>query len=212
MNLTDASNKEMLDTLKYVQKRIAFYRLKKSDLLNGITTIAADVELLNKRKRLIESAKQYYLKVVDICYAYSIEEMENFVNYVLAYVFYDESYKIRLDITNKRNKSITFYLIDEKKGLETPLRKGNGKGIQAVVSFILLTYYLLRMKTPYIFLDESFVNISAGYCTRFFEYLKKLCHDYNLCVVLITHDTRFPEYADKIYNVSKGVVTCVHDN
>lgn len=214
MNLTDCfnTNKELLDTLSYVKKRLNFYKQKKQDLAKTVLICTDDIEILNKRKQLIESAKQYYLKVVDMCYAYSIEEMENFVNYVLAYVFYDESYKIRLDISNKRNKSMTFYLIDEARGLELPLRKGNGKGVKAVVSFILLTYYLLRMKTPYIFLDESFVNISASYVERFFDYVKKLCHEHNLCVVLITHDIRFPEFADKIYNVKKGVFTCVYDN
>ena len=214
MNLTEAysTNKDLLDSLSYIKKRLDIYKQRKESLSKTVCICTDDIAILNKRKQLIDSAKQYYLKVVDMCYAYSIEEMENFVNYVLAYVFYDESYKIRLDISNKRNKSMTFYLIDETRGLELPLRKGSGKGVKAVVSFILLTYYLLRMRTPYIFLDESFVNISACYVERFFDYVKKLCHDYNLCIVLITHDTRFPEFADKIYNVRKGVVTCVYDN
>ena len=139
----------------------------------------------------------------------SIKEMEDFVNHVLGYVFYDEDYSIRLDITNRHNKSITFYLYDGNKDLETPLRKGNGKGIKAVVSFILLTYYLLRMKSPYIFLDESFVNISAGYVERFFEYVKLLCHKHNMCIALITHDPRFSDFADIVYEVKNGVVTKV---
>lgn len=212
MSLTELSKiDEMQNDVSYIMKRLESCKAKKEALLSNVVTMKDDIEVLNERKRLIESAKEYYFKVVDMCYAYSIEEMENFVNYVLAYVFYDESYKIKLDITNKRNKSITFYLIDENKGLETPLRKGNGKGVKAVASFILYTYYLLRMKSPYVFLDESFVNISASYVERFFAYVKKLCNDYKLCVILITHDMRFPEYADKIYQVTKGKVICVHD-
>lgn len=214
MTLTEAckNNQELLSSLKYIKNRLEIYKQKKEALSKTVCICTDDIEILNKRKQLIESAKQYYLKVVDMCYAYSIEEMENFVNYVLAYVFYDESYKIKLDISNKRNKSMTFYVIDENRGTELPLRKGNGKGVQAIVSFILLTYYLLRMKTPYIFLDESFVNISAGYVERFFDYIRKLCNDHKLCIVLITHDTRFPEFANKIYNVKKGVITCVYDD
>lgn len=214
MNSTEYANtiEQMLQNVQYIEDRLNIYKMKQKDLLTNISSLTDDIEILNKRKQIIDSAKQYYFKVVDICYAYSIEEMETFVNYVLSYVFYDETYRIKLDITNKRNKSITFYLINDSKELELPLRKGNGNGVKAVASFILLTYYLLRMKTPYVFLDESFVNISAGYLERFFTYIKKLCNDYGLCVVLITHDTRFPEYADKIYKVKKGVVTCVYDN
>lgn len=208
MNLTNCSNaNNTLNNLVLLQKRLSAYKDKSTSLVNTITVLTEDIEVLKQRKALIESAKQYYLKVVDMCYMHSIEEMENFVNYVLAYVFYDESYKIKLDITNRYNKSITFYLIDENRNLEMPLRKGNGKGIKAVVSFILLTYYLIRMKSKYIFLDEAFVNISAGYISRFFDYIKQLCHQHNMCIVLITHDPRFPDFADEVYNVKRGVIT-----
>lgn len=199
--------KELLESLSDIKKRLSVYDIKAKNLLDGVKVLEGDIEVLRQRKNLIDSAKQYYLKVVDMCYMHSIKEMEDFVNHVLGYVFYDKNYRLKLDITNKHNKSITFYLIDEDKGLETPLRKGNGKGIKAIVSFILLTYYLLRMKAPYLFLDESFVNISAGYIPRFFEYVKLLCNKHNMCVVLITHDPRFVEYADTIYEVKEGVVT-----
>lgn len=213
MNSTECCNiEELLNTISYIQKRTDIYKVQKKALQEGIDLMKDDVEVLSQRKQLIESSKQYYLKVVDMCYMHSIKEMEDFVNFVLAYVFYDESYRIKLDITNRYNKSITFYVIDENRGLELPLRKGNGKGVKAVASFILLTYYLLRLKSPYLFLDESFVNISAGYVERFFEYVKRLCKEQNLCVVLITHDQRFPEYADKIYRVSKGEVECIRDD
>lgn len=198
---------EALENLKDVKKLLAPYKVKRDLMQNNIKVYEQDAKLLNERKQIIESAKQYYLKVVDLCYMQSIAEMEDFVNHVLGYVFYDEEYSVRLDITNRYNKSITFYFYDAKKELETPLRKGNGKGVKAVTSFILLTHYLLQMGCKYVFLDESFVNISKGYITRFFEYVKLLCNKYDMCVVLITHDTCFPEFADIIYNVKKGKVT-----
>lgn len=207
MNSTNYSKvDDILSKIEDIQKRLTLYQSKGERAHNSIASFQNDIDVLNKRKQMIESAKQYYLKVVDMCYMHSIGEMEDFVNHVLGYVFYDESYKIRLDISNKHNKSLTFYLIDENKGLETPLRKGNGKGVKAVVSFILLTYYLLKMKSNYIFLDEAFVNISEGYINRFFEYIKLLCNKYNMCIALITHDNRFPEFADIIYEVKHGVV------
>lgn len=200
---------DLVFDLKYLIKKIESYKNKQINIVKSLKEMQNDIDAYNKNKQLIESAKQYYLKAIDVVYMSSIEEMENFVNHVLGYVFYDENYRIKLDITNRHNKSITFYLVDENKGLETPLRKGNGKGIKAVVSFILLTYYLLRMKSNYLFLDETFVNISAGYIQRFFNYVKHLCNYHGLCVVLITHDTRLPEYADVIYKVVKGKITKV---
>lgn len=209
-NSTQCCNvKETLQSLKIIKSKLEAYKSRKAAMVKASSDLLLDVDALKERKQLIESAKQYYLKVIDVCYMSSIKEMEDFVNHVLGYVFYDEDYSIRLDITNRHNKSITFYLYDGNKDLETPLRKGNGKGIKAVVSFILLTYYLLRMKSPYIFLDESFVNISAGYVERFFEYVKLLCHKHNMCIALITHDPRFSDFADIVYEVKNGVVTKV---
>lgn len=205
MNSMQCSNiDDLLFDVKYLKKKILSYKDRQSQIAKMLTEMQNDVNAYSGRRQLIESAKQYYLKAIDVVYMSSIEEMENFVNHVLGYVFYDEQYKIKLDISNRYNKSITFYLVDGNKGLETPLRKGNGKGIKAVVSFILLTYYLLRMKSNYLFLDETFVNISAGYIQRFFNYVKYLCNKHGLCVVLITHDTRLPEYADVVYKVVKG--------
>lgn len=207
----ECSNIEtLLDSVKILQEKVNTYNTKKNLLTKSLISLSEDAEVLKDRKQMIDRAKQRYLNFVDVCYLHSIKEMEDFVNIVLEHVFIDERYRLKLDITNKYNKSISFYIIDEKKNLETPLRKGNGKGIKAVVSFVLLTYYLIRMKAPYVFLDESFVNISAGYVERFFDYVRKICHEYNMCVVLITHDSRFIDYADKIYNVDGGVVTrCV---
>lgn len=210
MSSIECFNKQF-ETLSDIMAKFKSYETKKTNSAKNITIYQGDIDALSKRKELIESAKQYYLKVVDMVYMHSIGEMEDFVNHVLGYVFYDESYKVKLDITNKHNKSITFYLIDENKDLELPLRKGNGNGVKAVVSFILLTYYLIKMKSNYLFLDEAFVNISAGYTIRFFEYVKQLCNKHNMCIVLITHDSRFPEFADVIYEVRKGVVTKKHD-
>lgn len=209
-NLTECSNiKETVQSLKILKSKLDSYKSRKASMVKASNELLLDVDALKQRKELIERAKQYYLKVIDVCYLSSIKEMEDFVNHVLGYVFYDEEYSVRLDISNKHDKSITFYMYDGRKDLETPLRKGNGKGIKAVVSFILLTYYLLRMKSPYLFLDESFVNISAGYVERFFEYVKLLCNKHNMCVALITHDPRFTEFADIIYEVKNGVFTKV---
>ena len=207
MNLTNSCNaSEILQELLILKNKVDTYKAKRDKMNSMVKEFLADVEVLKSSKELTESAKQYYLKVIDVCYLSSIKEMEDFVNHVLGYVFVDEEYSVRLDITNRYNKSITFYFYDAKKELETLLRKGNGKGVKAVSSFILMTYYLLKMKSPYLFLDEAFVNISAGYVERFFEYVKLLCHKYNMCVVLITHDPRFTEYADITYEVYKGTV------
>lgn len=207
MNLTEQFNiPELLEQVKDIKKKVTFYKSKLGYLSNDIKVLGEEVTTFHEKQKVIENAKQRYLKFIDKVYLHSIEEMENFANYVLSYVFIDEKYTLRFELSDKYNKSISFYIYDEKKDLELPLRKGNGNGVKAVVSFVLLAYYLIRQQCPYMFLDESFVNISAGYIERFFDLVRTLCHDHNMCIVLITHDPRFVDFADIIYEVNNGNV------
>lgn len=207
MNSTETCNPlELIEQIKSLKTRISFYNDKVKYLSKDIKVLSEDIANFNDRQKMIENAKQYYLQFIDKVYLHSIEEMENFVNYVLSYVFFDEQYKIRFELSDKYNKSITFYLYDGKKDLELPLRKGNGNGVKAVVSFVLLAYYLIRQQCQYMFLDEAFVNISAGYIDRFFDFVRTLCHEHGMCIVLITHDPRFVEFSDIIYEVKNGNV------
>lgn len=207
MNSTECSNiLEFIDELKSLKTKVSYYNNKIDYLTKDVKVLTEEIISFEERQKIIENAKQRYLKFIDKVYLHSIEEMENFANYVLSYVFIDEKYTLRFELSDKYNKSISFYIYNAKTDLELPLRKGNGNGVKAVVSFILLAYYLIRQKCPYIFLDESFVNISESYIERFFDLVRTLCHDYNMCIVLITHDPRFIGFADTIYEVNHGEV------
>ena len=56
-------------------------------------------------------------------------------------------------------------------------------------------------------MDEKYSALSEHYVPRFFEFLKKMAEEKGMIVVLITHDTRFMDYADNIYMVNMGNVT-----
>lgn len=207
MNSTEVCNiPELIDQIKEIKSRVSFYKDKLNYLISDIKVVNEDLLTLNDRLKIIENAKQYYLRFIDRVYLHSIEEMENFVNYILSNVIYDKRKRLKFELSDKYNKSITFYIVNEDQNLTTSLRKGDGNGVKAIVSFALLAYYLIRQKCKYIFLDESFVNISDSYIDRFFEIVRSLCHDYGMCIVLITHDPRFIDFSDMIYEVKNGKI------
>ena len=55
-------------------------------------------------------------------------------------------------------------------------------------------------------LDEKYSAVSEEYVPAFFEFLAKLCESLQFRIILITHDKRFLQYADKTYRIDKGVV------
>jgi energy-coupling factor transporter ATP-binding protein EcfA2 len=54
------------------------------------------------------------------------------------------------------------------------------------------------------FIDEGYSFISEAYVGKFFEFVKMLCEQKGLALIMISHDDRFSGYADKCYGVLNG--------
>lgn len=197
----------LISDFDYVIKRLDTLRVKETAVQNAIDISTREAEALQKRQDLIIRARERYKKAVDIRYTKSIKELEDLLNDVVDVIFYDKHYTINIDLSNKYNKSMSFWCYDADKDLMTPLSKpGTGRGVKTVVSTIIYAYYLLKFKAPYMFLDEGLINIDASYEHAFFDFIKELCKKDKLCLVLISHDERFFNYADEVYTVNDGVV------
>ena len=66
----------------------------------------------------------------------------------LRYVFNDRDYSIRVEIDDKRGKSLSFVLVDgnQTPPLEVDLKEGCGAGVRTVVSFVLQFFYITQIK------------------------------------------------------------------
>ena len=121
---------------------------------------------------------------------------------------YDKNYNCNLILDDKRGaKTLELTLVDLDEDFEVDLKDGAGQGIRTIISFILKAYYLINKGSRVLFLDEKYSALSEHYVPRFFEFLKKMAEEKGMIVVLITHDTRFMDYADNIYMVNMGNVT-----
>lgn len=195
---------ETLKELEYYSKELA----KKESQLEKYD---ADLICLEHKRDLILQSKEYYKKAIDIFYDSSIKELMELVNDIMSFVFYDQNYTIRMEIADNRSKAILWYLRDESKNVEMPIKKGLGngvgRGIKAVLSFMLQAYFALTCGTNYLFIDEGYTFISEEYVDKFFELVIAYCLEKNLGLVLITHDDRFKAYGFNSYKVVKGVAT-----
>ena len=138
-----------------------------------------------------------------------IEHLEKLINTSVKTIFLDRKYTIEFEITEYRNtNNLQLTLLDETTG--EPIRSdlnSNGYGLKAIIGFILQVYFILYYhQAPVMFLDEAFSNLSQQYL----PYLRALINDlrdkYEFIFVLITHDPRLKEIADKTYEVSMGDV------
>lgn len=161
------------------------------------------------RIELAKKSKEVYKTVVDEVYRRSMGEIEEVLNMALQYIFFDKNYSVKIEIGDFKGKTVDIMLYDHEF---TPPRivdtkNGVGNGVRTVISFVLLSYYLISLaRKPFIFSDEAYSGISEAYVDRYFSFISSLCEKKGLKFVLITHDERFLIYGNKKYLVSEGVV------
>lgn len=160
---------------------------------------------LEKEENLAEALMRFKMIVEKFSMGH-IKEIEALVTLSLSTVFYDKDYKFVIRVTDKRNsKYADLYLVDGET--EVPLYNGQiAGGILSVIGLVLQIYSLSYLGlSPVIFLDEALSQISSEYLPGLFELLGKMKERTGLIIVLISHDPRFREYAERIYEADGGV-------
>lgn len=162
---------------------------------------------------LVQDSRIAYQKAIDVFYEQSIGQLEKLINLGLKQIFFDRSLQIKIELSNeeKKEKSFSFEVIDTVTGEPEDIRDGTGAGVRSVISFIILSYYLMQFNSPYIIADEAYSQISKDYVDGFFQFVHKLCEEENLTFILISHDERFIHYADQIVKVADGKIEVMKD-
>jgi DNA repair exonuclease SbcCD ATPase subunit len=55
-----------------------------------------------------------------------------------------------------------------------------------------------------VFLDETFTEVADEYLPGLFDFIQNTIKELGFKYLLITHDTRFVDYSDKLYRITKG--------
>lgn len=89
--------------------------------------------------------------------------------------------------------------------LETSIIDARGGGLAAVAGFLLRACVLLL--TPNVrrilILDEVFAHLSEDYVPRLAEFLRELCEETGLQVILVTHQAEFTDAAHKVHRIER---------
>ena len=196
---------DIIQELQHCKFRLEELRTVESSLNTRIKDL--DLQVFNLEQQLckIVESRQFYKKAVDIIYERSILELKDVLNSALSYIFKDKGLEVDVVLSDKRGKSLSFVI--KNNGKLVSLKKGMGMGVKCVISCILHIYYLQCKDSKILMLDEAYSNISKEYISNFFDFISKLCDKLNFTVILITHDERFIEYANKVYEISNGYVT-----
>lgn len=172
----------------------------------------ADKESLNVQTLAIDTLKE----IIDKLSQAHVERVVSLLTYALQSIFFDKNYSVEIVTSDKRNSKTADMILVEQTGesvIRAPFNEGIGGGVMAVCGLVLQVYYLnLLNQAPVIFLDEQLSQVSSEYIPTLMAFIKELSDKKNLIVVLVTHDQRIMQYADKTYLVEDGVVSEVKRN
>ena len=172
---------------------------------SSIRTLNNQIQDYISNRDLLENSKPYIDDLIDKFSETALKRLEDLLSLGLARIFQDRDYSVEIRVSEKRSaKCAELYLIDD--GHAFLMRDSCvAGGILVVVGFLIQVFYVANLDLAKIlFLDEALSNISTQYLPNFFSFVKELSVQIGLTVVLITHDTRFLEYADRIYKVANG--------
>ena len=163
-----------------------------------------------KKEATYEEAVDLMKKIVESMSTSQIKHLENLINSALETIFFDRNYSVEMNVTELRNTNNLQILLvehnDEGEIIKTKLND-NGYGVKSIIGFILQIYFILyHHEYPVLFLDEAFGTLSSQYVPYLKTLMDELAKKYGFIFVLITHDTRFMDIADKTYLVDKGNV------
>ncbi len=203
--------KDLMNTLNYQIRRIESFYDTSTNLEEVLEEIEKNISNKQEELRVIQDSSGYYKKSQDILYEKSVGSLKKLIDSALSFIFYDKNYEIIINLEDKRGaKNLNFFLKDLDNDLEVSLKNGCGNGVRSVVSAILNLFVLVNKGSKYLFLDEKYSYISSDYLENFFMFLKKICDDKDITIVIITHDPRFLDYADYTYKVADGYVVSDH--
>ena len=173
--------------------------------------LSDDLRNTIKKEKTYEEAVDLMKKIVESMSTSQIEHLQKLINSALETIFFDRQYSVDLVVTELRNTNNLQILLSETNEDGTVVKTklvDNGYGVKSIIGFILQVYFIIYHKEyPVLFLDEAFGTLSSQYVPYLKVLMDELAKKYGFIFILITHDTRFMDVADKTYLVDKGKVT-----
>lgn len=124
----------------------------------------------------------------------------------LSQVFPHRDYSVHHEVTQERGyNSLNFYLREVKaddRVQVSNIRTSVGGSIRAIAGVVCLAFYLMKMDAEkFIALDEALSQVDDSAVDGLFLLLKSLGEKAGFQFLLVSHDPRFKERFDSIYEV-----------
>lgn len=189
----------------YDSRRTAF-----ATRLGQLQAITAEHQRVSQLWQAALDLEQNAAQVAALLQTYSEQEQAELQGRIEALVseglqaVFQEDLGFRLLPGNERGQPTLRFAITGH-GVETDVLEARGGGLAAVIGFllrvILVALHPERARRFFV-LDETFGMVSAGFQEELGRFIRRLCDEADLQVLLVTHAPRVGLHADKVYEVA----------
>lgn len=188
-------------TSTQIDSAIAKAEIRQAQAQGLFEALSAEAQGLQARAEAILSAsalvRELSLKAQTSCQ----ERIASVVTRCLESVFGESKYRFKLLFEEKRNQTEARCVLLDAEGNEYDPLSDNGGGVVDVVCFGLRLACLMLIKPRperVLILDEPFQALSAEYRPNLIALLEKLCNEFQMQVIMVTH---IPELATRGHSI-----------
>ena len=160
---------------------------------------------LNSELKSLEDAQIFLQKIAQETQEHLRFQIEDIVNLALETCFPGEYiFQIKFEISRGKTEAELVFL-DQKTQRQIDPMNASGGGVVDLTTFALriACYALERGTDNVIILDEPMKFVSKDLLDRLCEVIKVLSKKMNLQIIMVTHENKFIEISDKIFEVKK---------
>lgn len=177
--------------------------IMRKENLNNLKNVQDEVDRLDSEIATLEKVSTLFKHLLDTLLDEKKQEIQHLVTYGLKTVFNDQDLKFHIKIEPKYGTISTSFKTEMVGVAEGDVLDSFGGGIVNIESFLLRIITLFQTKlSPFLFLDETFSNLSEEYVENCSLLLKNLCEKLGITIFLITHNELMLSHADKVYKAS----------
>lgn len=188
----EARLQEILDKAARIQAERDMLLEQEQSWTQEISKLREDILITDKVEELFKFLLHKYV------YKYA-DSFSSVVTEGMKTIFWDQEVTFNVDVQQKHGKVwVEFNTV--QNGVSGQPLESFGGGLSSVQSLILRLLVLLKSgMARYLILDESLAALSADYVPTCAEFLRKMCDELDVNVLLITHNKDFLEHSDVAY-------------
>lgn len=170
-------------------------------------------EKLNKfmdQKLNLEKSMEVIKELIQEVFNKNIKSYKNLINRGLDTIFYDRDYQFDIDVDNRGSKK-TAKLKYRKKEEEwsdwRDLDDNAGGAIRSVIDLITRIFIIHKTdRRNFVLFDESLTELPDDYVDEVIAFLESLSEQLDFDFLMVSHDPRFINRAEKVYQIEDGEI------